>query len=174
LADSISYHNLVARGAIEGLKILAIDSKDESVRPDVENFVIQKTKFAEESRLRRTATSVLGYIARSREKKTQIVNRLNELLQDRSFYVRNTACVALANALEGTNDSAAIQQLTKIVDEDTDSIVRGTANACINIIIGQVRREERKNFGILEEETRIDSKYKSEKFDLLEEINILS
>ena len=133
MADSISYHNLVARGAIEGLKILAIDS-----------------------------TSVLGYIARSREKKTQIVNRLNELLQDKSFYVKNTACVALANALEGTNDSAAIQQLTKIVDEDTDSIVMGTANACINIIIRHVRGEERKNFGILEE-TRIDSKYKSKR-----------
>jgi hypothetical protein len=51
-----------------------------------------KRKRIKESRLRRTATSTLGYIARYRENKTKILNQLRELLRDESFYVRNTAC----------------------------------------------------------------------------------
>jgi hypothetical protein len=115
----------------------------------------------------------LGYIARYRENKTKIPNRLKDLLHDESFYVRNTACVALANALEGTSDPTAIQVLTKMVEGDTDSVVRGTARACIYIIKGQVRGIEKGRVGILEEETKVDPKYKSDKFDLFEEIRIL-
>jgi HEAT repeat protein len=140
----------------------------------VENFIIEKTKRIKESRLRRTATSTLGYIARYRENKTKTLNQLKELLRDESFYVRNTACVAIANALEGTNDSAAILVLTKIAKEDTDSVVKGTADMCINIIEGQDRVKEKRRFDILAEDTSINSKYKSEKFDLLEDISILS
>jgi hypothetical protein len=79
-----------------------------------------------------------------------------------------------ANTLEGTNDSAAIQVLTKIVREDTDSVVKGTADMCINIFEGQDRVKEKRRFDILAEDTSINSKYKSEKFDLLEDISILS
>jgi hypothetical protein len=80
---------------------------------------------------------------------------------------------SIANALEGTVDSDAIQVLTKVADEDTNSAVRDTARVCIKIIEGQDRMKEKGRFGIIEEETKVDSKYKSEKFDLLEEINIL-
>ena len=83
--------------------------------------------------------------------------------------------LAIANSLEGSIDSAALEEvLTKIAEEDTNSVVRDTASACINIIKGQVRGKEKGRFGILEEETKMDSKHKSEKFDLLEEISILS
>ena len=173
MVDTMSYHNRVACGAIEGLKIIAINTKDNSKKEEVENFIIEKTMVAKESRLRRTATSSLGYIARYRENKTKIINRLKDLLHDESFYVRNTACVALANALEGSSDPTAIRVLTKIAQEETDSVVRGTARVCINIIKGEVRGIEKGRFGILEEETKVDSKYRSEKFDLLEEIKIL-
>jgi aminopeptidase N len=174
LGDTISYHNLLARGGIEGLKILAINSKDKYVKEDVENFIIQCTMNVKETRLKRTAASALGYIARYTENKSNIINRLKELLHDESFYVRNTACVAIANALEGTNDFAAIQMLTKVAEEDTDTLVRRTASACINIIKGQDKVKEIRRFDVLAEETKIDSKYKSEKFDLLEDIRILS
>lgn len=83
--------------------------------------------------------------------------------------------LAIANSLEGSIDSAASEVLTKIAEEDTNSVVRDTAtSACINIIKGQVRGKEKGRFGILGEETKMDSKHKSEKFDLLEEISILS
>lgn len=84
--------------------------------------------------------------------------------------------LAIANSLEGSIDSAASEVLTKIAEEDTNSVVRDTAtSACINIIKGQVRGKEKGRFGILEEETKMDSNiHKSEKFDLLEEISILS
>ena len=172
MAETSSYHNRVACGAIEGLKIIAINSKDNGVKGEVESFIIEKTMHPE-SRLRRTATSSLGYIARYRENRTKIINRLKDLLHDESFYVRNTACIAIANALEGTGDSTAIRLLTKVAQEDIDSIVRSTASACIKIVKAEVRTTEKRKSGILDEETKIDSKYKSEKFDLLEEIRIL-
>ena len=46
--------------------------------------------------------------------------------------------LAIANSLEGRIDSAALEVLTKIAEEDTNSVIRYTANACINIIKGQV------------------------------------
>jgi aminopeptidase N len=177
LTDTTSYHNLVARGAIEGLKIIAIDSKDKRIKEDVESFVIKKAKDSTESRLKRNTTSALGYLGRYAENKTKIIEQLKEQLYDESFYIRNTACVAIANALEGTNDSNAIEELRKIAKEDSNSIVRATAIACINIIKGEeakAKEKEKGRFGILEEQTKIDSKYKSEKFDLLERVVIYS
>src|SRR5919107_2048148 len=175
LTDTTSYHNLEARGAIEGLKIIAINSEGKRIKEDIENFVIEKVKHSAESRLRRSVTSVLGYLGRFAENKTKIVEQLKELLYDESFYVRNTACVAIANALEGTDDPAAIEELRKIAKEDSNSIVRATAIACINIIKREEAKEKEKGrFGILEEQTKIDSKYKSEKFDLLEHVIIYS
>jgi HEAT repeat protein len=175
LTDTTSYHNLEARGAIEGLKIIAINSEGKRIKEDIENFVIEKVKHSAESRLRRSVTSVLGYLGRFAENKTKIVEQLKELLYDESFYVRNTACVAIANALEGTDDPAAIEELRKIAKEDSNSIVRATAIACINIIKREEAKEKEKGrFGILEEQTKIDSKYKSEKFDLLERVIIYS
>lgn len=173
LADTISYHNLVARGAVEGLKIIVINSKDKRTKEELENLIIEKAKDTKDSRLRRTCASALGYIARYRENKTKILDKLKELLDDESFYVRNTACVAIANALEGTNDSAAMQVLTKIASEDTDSVVRARAMVCINIIKTEDKAKEKIRTGIIEEQTKIDSKYKSDKFDLLEEITVL-
>jgi HEAT repeat protein len=171
LANTTSFHNLVARGVIDGLKIIAINS-NEVIRKDIENFIIEKAKDTDESRLRRTATSALGYLGRYTENKTKIIEQLKSLLHDDSFYVRNTACVALANALEGTADSGAIEELKKIAKEDPNSEVRSTAKVCIKIIKGESGDKERGRFSLLEKETKIDSKYKSEKFDLLEAVDI--
>jgi hypothetical protein len=77
--------------------------------------------------------------------------------------------------LEGSNDSTAIEELRKISKEDSNSTVRATASTCIDIIKGEeARKKKRGRFGILEEQTKIDSKYKSEKFDLLECVIIYS
>jgi hypothetical protein len=79
-----------------------------------------------------------------------------------------------ATALEGTDDSTAIED-KKIAKEDSNNIVRATASACIGIIKGkEARKKEKGRFSMLEEQTKIDSKYKSEKFDLLESIIIYS
>jgi aminopeptidase N len=171
MAETNSYHNLVARGAIEGLKIIAINSKDKTSKEEVVDFIIDKIKSVKESRLRRAATSSLGYIARYDKNSAKVVDHLKELLYDESVYVRNTACVAIANALEGTNDPAAIQALSKIASEDANPIVRATARSCIDVVKDHVNAKG--NFGVLGEETKIDSKYKSEKFDMLEEIRVL-
>ena len=171
MADTHSYHNLVARGSIEGLKIIAINSKDETTKEEVKDFIIDKIKDMKESRLRRAAASTLGYIARYEKNNTKVIDQLKELLYDDSVYVRNTACVAIANALEGTNDPAAIETLSKIASGDANSIVKATARICVDVVKDHVKAKG--NLGILEEETNIDSKYKSEKFDILEEIGVL-
>jgi len=137
--DATSYHNLAARGSIEGLKIIAINS-DEETKEDIENFMIEKIKRTEESRLRRSAVSSLGYVGRYKENKERIVQELKALLSDESFYVRNTACVALANILENTGDSDAIKELKHIAEQDQSSGVRATANVCIDIIKGESKK----------------------------------
>jgi hypothetical protein len=114
----------------------------------------------------------LSHIYIEIENKTKIIEQLKSLLHDDSFYVRNTACVALANALEGTADSAAIEELKNIAEEDPNSEVRSTAKVCIKIIKGEPREKERVRFNLLGKETKMDSKYKSEKFDLLEAVDI--
>lgn len=167
-----SYHNLVARGSVEGLKIFAINSTDDQVREEVEELLIEKTKTVKESRLKRTATSSLGYMARYGKNRSNIVNRLIELLHDESLYVRNSACAAIANALEGTNDDHAKKVLKKVSDEDVNPIVRATAKACIDIVKDHLQTTGK--VGLLEKETAINSKYQSEKFELLDEIEILS
>jgi aminopeptidase N len=173
MVDATSFHNLVARGCIEGLKIIAINS-GEDTREKIENFIIEKVKRIEESRLKRSATSSLGYLGRYRENKTKIIQQLKALLRDESFYVRNTACVALANTLEKMGDSDTVEELRLIAEEDPSSEVRATANVCIDIIKGESKKKEKRRFSAAEEETKLDSDYKSEKFDLLERINILS
>jgi len=167
-----SYHNLVARGSVEGLKILAINSTDAHIKEELEGFIIEKTNSVKESRLKRTATSSLGYMARYEKNRSKIVNHLIELLHDESLYVRNSACVAIANALEGTNDENAIEEIRKVSVEDVNPIVRTTAKTCINIVKDNL--QDTGKVGLLEKETTINSKYQSEKFDLLDEIEILS
>jgi aminopeptidase N len=172
LSNASSYHNLVARGSLEGLKIIDINSSNENLKEEIENFIIEKARTAKESRLKRTATSSLGYIARNQQDKSKIIDQLKELLSDESVYVRNSACVALANALEGTNNDDAINVLKKIAGEDTSPIVRATAMTCIDII--KDRFKEKDKFGFLGKETIMNSKYQSDKFDMLDEIEILS
>ncbi len=169
MIDSNSYHNLVARGAIEGLKIISINSEDKHIKKDVEDFIIEKTKHITESRLRRNIASVLGYLGRYTKDKSKIIELLKKLQHDESFYVRNTACVAIANALERTNDPTAIEDMKKIMEEDSNSLVRETASVCINIIKGEDRNKEEIS-DIAKEETKFDSNYKSQKFDLLENV----
>ena len=60
-----------------------------------------------------------------------------------------------------------------MAEEDTETLVRRTANACINIIEGQDKVKEIRRFDVLAEETKTDSKYKAEKFDILEDIKVL-
>lgn len=172
MSENTSYHNLVARGCIEGLKIIAIKS-NEAVKEDIENFIVGKLRKNKDSRLKRSAASALGYLGRHKENKTKIIQELKDLLVDESFYVRNTACVALANVLENTNDVEMIKELKQIAEKDPSSQVRATANVCISIIKGATKMKEKSKLSILDEETKFDASYKSEKFDILERINIL-
>jgi HEAT repeat protein len=172
MSENPSYHNLVARGCIEGLKIIGI-RLNEAVKEEIENFIVEKMRKTKESRLKRSAASALGYLGRHKKTKTKIIKELQELLFDESFYVRNTACVALANTLENTNDVEIVNKLRQVAKQDLISKVRDTANVCITIIKDDSNVKEKTTQTILDEETKLDSRYKSEKFDILERIDIL-
>ena len=85
-----SYKNLLERGAIEGLKRIAIDSEDKNIIKEIEKTIVNNTK-SNDSRLRREATSAMGYLAsRHKESKNFILKNLKLLLHDKSMFVRST------------------------------------------------------------------------------------
>jgi aminopeptidase N len=131
LMEQKSYKDNVARGAIEGLKRIAMkaDKKEK-----IESLLIQKTNMGNEARLRQAATSALGYVARYHNERTNIVSHLKGLLNDRSIHVRNTAFASLANTFEYSKDQQIIQELKqKIKEEDNDFVIE-TAERSVSLI----------------------------------------
>ncbi len=82
-----------------------------------------------------------------------------------SLYVTNTACVALANVLERTNNSTVIRYITSVAEGDPDLELGVPTKACKDISLGQDGDDVKDS---------LDSSYKLKRFDLLEVINILS
>ena len=157
-----SYKNLLARGAIEGLKRMAIDSKDENIIKEIEKIIVDSTK-SNDSRLRREATSAMGYLASSHEEsKNSIMENLKLLLHDKSIFVRSTACAAICNIFHSTNDKEIISLFNNIIQSDSNDEVKITANECINF----VKTHEH----IREKPPEIDPKYLSKEIEELENI----
>jgi hypothetical protein len=103
-----SYKNLLARGAIEGLKRIAIDSNDENIIKEIEKILVDNIK-STDSRLRREATSAMGYLASNHEESAELIlYNLKQLLHDKSIFVRSTACAAICNIFHSTNDKEII------------------------------------------------------------------
>ena len=80
-----------------------------------------------------------------------------------------------ATALEGTDDSTAIEDKKQLKKIQTTQLEPQRAHVQVSSKVKkQERKKEKGRFSMLEEQTKIDSKYKSEKFDLLESIIIYS
>jgi HEAT repeat protein len=167
LVDTTTFRNIVAQGAIDGLKIVALDSKDNRIINNIEDLLINKTRYGNESRLRRAAASALGYLGKNRKGEIKNVECLKGLLNDESVHVRNTACAALGNALENTRDLSALAELKRLAEHDPDGQVRITAKEAIDIIEGNEKAKEDVPTKVGEAD-RIDSKYKSKKIELME------
>jgi aminopeptidase N len=129
-----SYESIVARGAIEGLKIIALESSRGEMIDAIESTLIESSKIANEARLRQTATSALGYLAGYHKERRESINHLKSLLNDESIHIRNTAYASLGNVFQYTQDTKVIQDLDKVLANEDDEFVKQTADRSMKLI----------------------------------------
>jgi aminopeptidase N len=132
-----TFQNLLAQGAINGLKEFSKD-KDEQI-VEVADIIVNKSNYGNEYLVRRTATSALGKFLRNKDKKVnnKVFDQLKNLLKDNRFNVQTAACISFvdpdakilkpdAKLLE------AIEELTWVAEHDLDGWVRREAEVSVN------------------------------------------
>jgi aminopeptidase N len=118
-AETTTFQNVVAQGAIAGLKEFTSDK-------EVAEFITEKSKYGNYHRIREAAVFALGRFADN----PIVFDHLKTLLTDKWFRVRINTCRALADSELIT----AISDLTWVMENDLDHRVRRVAEECINII----------------------------------------
>jgi aminopeptidase N len=152
--ETTTFQNVVAQGAIAGLKEFAGDK-------DVAEFIIEKSRYGHYHRVREAAVFALGKFADN----PVVFDHLKTLLTDKWFRVRINACRALADSELVT----AIPDLTWVMSNDLDHRVRRVAEECIGIIrkatkkpkeVEQMREElenlKSKNLELLQKVDRLE------------------
>src|SRR6185503_11139078 len=158
-AESTSFQNVVAQGAIAGLKEFAGDK-------EIASFLVAKSRYGNHHRVREAATFALGKFVRE---VPGVSDHLKSLLQDKWFRVRINACRAFADA----EDFKAILDLTRTVESDLDNRVRRVAEECINLIkesttkpreVAEIREEldriKSKNLELLQKVDRLEREFR--------------
>ncbi|HEY1247773.1 MAG TPA: M1 family aminopeptidase, partial [Nitrososphaera sp.] len=153
--ETTTFQNVVAQGAIVGLKEFAGDK-------EIAKFMIEKSKYGNYHRIREAATFALGKFASNN---SAVIDHLKVLLTDKWFRVRINACRAFADS----ELIKAIPDLTWVVENDLDYRVRRAAEECINIIreatrkpkeVSQLREElegiKSKNLELLQKMDRLE------------------
>jgi aminopeptidase N len=133
-----SFKNVVAQGAIVGLRIFATTrTRNQDLKTKIINLLIDKTSTENYENVRIYATSALGFFISDRN--GNIVNpgyeQIIKLLTDtKSVLVRNYSCVALGRAFHYTKNQTVIDQLKNVAEHDPDGQVRQTALDSISLI----------------------------------------
>ena len=151
--ETNTFQNIVAQGAIAGLKEFAGDR-------EIAEFLVEKSRYGNYHRIREAATFALGKFADSHA----VFDHLKSLLTDRWFRVRINACRALADA----ELTKAIPDLGWVAEHDLDQRVKRVAEECINIIKDATKKP--KEVAQMREE--ID-KVKSKNLELLQKVDRL-
>jgi aminopeptidase N len=133
-----TFQNLLARGAIDGLKEFSRD-EDEQIVKDVADFIVDKSNYGNDYWMRRTATSALGKFLRNKTKEAnnKVFDQLMTLLKDKRFNLQIDACISLVDpdAIVLKPDAKileAIEELTWIAEHDLDGWVRREAEVSLN------------------------------------------
>jgi len=134
LLDRKSYKNIIARGAIEGLKIISLEATKSETIDTVESILIEKSKRGNDDRIRQAAISALGYLARYYKERSHTITNLKGLLNDGSIHIRNTAYASLGNAFSYVQDKQISQDLKQAVLNEASEFVKQTAKRSINLI----------------------------------------
>jgi aminopeptidase N len=123
-----SFQNIVAQGAIAGLKEFPDDK-------EIANILIEKSRYGNHHRIREAATFALGKFVDGGSNNS-VIEQLRLLLTDKWFRVRINACRAFADA----EYIKAIPDLTRVSEVDLDHRVRRVAEECINLIKEATRK----------------------------------
>ena len=133
-----TFQNLLARGAIDGLKEFSRD-EDEQIVKDVADFIVAKSNYGNDYLVRRTAIAALGKFLRNKNKEVnnKVFDQLMILLKDKRFNLQIDACVSLVDpdATVLKPDAKlleAIEELTWIAQHDLDGWVRREAEVSLN------------------------------------------
>jgi aminopeptidase N len=149
---SESFRNVIASGAIDGLKEFSKDN-DKDIVVDIANFLIENTDSNNEYFKRLAATSALSKFLRTAknnddndeknikldEMNQKVFNQLLRLLKDKRRKVKINACKAFADndAKPNRPDSKifeAIDALIYVAEYDLDGFVRKEAERCASIM----------------------------------------
>ncbi len=155
--ETVSFQNVVAQGAILGLKEFPDDK-------EIASLLVEKSKQGNHHRVREAATFALAKFVDGGNSNV-VVDQLKLLLTDSWFRVRINACRAFADA----EYIKAIPDLTRVSGMDLDHRVRRVAEECINLIrdaakkpkeISQMRDEldkiKAKNLEIMQKMDRLE------------------
>jgi aminopeptidase N len=153
-AEGTSFQNVVAQGAIAGLKEFAGDR-------DIALFLVAKCKYGNHHRVREAATFALGKFVRE---VPGVSDHLKTLLQDRWFRVRINACRAFADA----EDVKSIPDVSRVAENDLDHRVRRVAEECVSLI----KESSTKPREVAEMREEID-RIKSKNLELLQKVDRL-
>lgn len=153
-AEIPSFQNVVAQGAIAGLKEFAGDR-------EIAQFILEKTMYGSHHRVREAATFALGKFVEGNQ---AVSDHLKSLLTDKWFRVRINACRALADA----EALKAIPDLSWVAEHDLDNRVRRVAEECIIIIKDATRKP--KEVAQMREEL---DKVKTKNLELLQKMDRL-
>jgi aminopeptidase N len=133
-----TFQNLLASGAIDGLREFSKD-KDEQIVEEVADIIVNKSNYGNEYSIRRTATSALGKFIRNKDKKVNIrvFDQLMNLLKDNRFNLQIDACISFVDPdAEVLKPDAklleAIEELTWVAEHDLDGWVRREAEVSVN------------------------------------------
>ncbi len=151
--ETTTFQNIVAQGAIAGLKEFTDDK-------EIAEFLMDRSRYRNYHRVREAATFALGKFADN----SRVFEHLKTLLVDKWFRVRMNACRALADAELIT----AIPDLTLVAESDLDYRVRRIAEECMNII-----RESTKKPKEVAEMREEFEKLKSKNLELLQKVSRL-
>jgi HEAT repeat protein len=152
--ETTTFQNVVAQGAIAGLKEFAGDK-------EIAEFIIELSKYGNYHRVRETATFALGKFV---DNNPAVFDHLKALLTDKWFRVRINVCRAFADA----ELIKAIPDLTWAAENDLDHRVRRAAEECINII----REATKKPKEVLQIREEIEG-IKSKNLELLQKVDRL-
>jgi aminopeptidase N len=141
-----TFQNIVATGAINGLKELSNDI-NKNIVTDIADFLVNNTEYYNEYFIRSTATSALGkflYLKNTNKNlnnfNQKVFDQLLKLLKDRRRKIKINACTALADdnsKFSTTIDPKIIQVINALIDVaqyDIDGFVRRRAETSLNII----------------------------------------
>jgi aminopeptidase N len=140
LIQTKTFRNVLARGAVLGLREFSKDS-DEQIVEEIANILIDKSKYGNDFLIRRTATAALGKFIRNKDRKVnnKVFDQLKNLLKDDRFPLQIDACISFVDpdAMVIKPDAKlleAIEELTWLAEHDLDGWVRREAEVSLNKI----------------------------------------